>query len=102
MPEDNFYTTKTKAELIQEIDDLKKELGRMQAQIDNFTAAQRKAGSGWLITTPNREYSGSTMGLRFENGAAFVPESMEGAEVYVRRLISDFGYQAEHQVREPA
>lgn len=53
-----------------------------------------EAGSmpGWVIVTKNRGYNGSTAGVQFRHGQAFLPKQERYISV-VETLKRDFGYE---------
>lgn len=89
----------TKAELVARIQLQEEEMKQVSETLDERTAellAVRGIAAGvggWLVTTPNAEYSGVTAGLRFGGGKAFLPENKENAEFLSIRLANDFGYE---------
>jgi hypothetical protein len=56
---------------------------------------EKNGVSGWLITTPNPNYSAQTMNIQFRKGMAFVPDRMDGERI-ARMMTQEFGYSIEH------
>lgn len=50
---------------------------------------------GWVVRTPNRDYSGTTCGLRFVQGMAVISTTASNSKKRVSTLIYDFGYSAQ-------
>ncbi len=71
------------------IAELERQAEKDQKQIVEL---ERQAGgvAGWLVTTPTK-YSGSTAGVVFRNGRAFLPNTPEG-EKLADFLVNEFGY----------
>jgi len=66
----------------------------------DIIAGLSEDASGYLITTPNPLYNGSTSGVIFRNGSAFIADAIddEGTtriEAVIRDLVGDFGYTME-------
>ena len=60
----------TFSELKRKIKELEDEVEVKDKVIDKF----KERDSGWLITTPNPLYNGTTAGVLFTNGVAFIPK----------------------------
>jgi len=85
----------TKEELNQIIAEKDAQINDLQDQLKSRDATLRGSGEpGWLITTKNTAYTGNVLGVRFENGRAFLPKDKPNALITLRQLLSDFGYQA--------
>lgn len=83
---------RTKAELEQEIAELRATIEELHEQLSARDAIVAKsAEDGWLVTTPNARYSGVTAGVEFRGGRTFIPK-VEGTESIIRLLQFDFGY----------
>jgi hypothetical protein len=76
-----------------EINRLRSENERLRLAL---AAAKAPGRSGWLMITPNAEYSGVTMGTRFDGGLAFLPDDDPGSDDLARQLFTEFGYAALH------
>jgi hypothetical protein len=85
----------TKEELSSRIAELESQLARLTEDAAQRDAIARSGERGWVITTPNPEFSGRTYGVYFEGGKAFVPEETPRAQLLVNRLQVDMGYQVE-------
>lgn len=97
MPEESQSEQKaraTKEELVAEIARLNTVIADLEDQIAQHTAAAKTGRSGWMISTPNPSYTGTTAGVYFENGHAFVPSDWKDAKKKVGILTNDFGYSA--------
>jgi len=84
----------TKEELLSEIERLNAQIADLNDQLAQQAAASRESNSGWMISTPNPEYTGRTAGVYFEKGHAFIPSSRKNAPYLVRLLTNDYGYSA--------
>ena len=84
----------TKEELLSLIKQQEDQIKDLQDQIAQRDAAINAGDEGWIISTPNPNYTGRTLGVRFENGHAFLPARLPGAERTLGLLIKDFGYSA--------
>jgi hypothetical protein len=82
----------TKEELVAEIQRLTDRLREQQDQINQQAVTAKAGKKGWMISTPNENYTGRTAGVYFENGHAFIPEDMHDARKKVAILTGDFGY----------
>ena len=84
----------TKAEMQKEIDQLKKELELAQrAKSEPMPVAGLHVEKGWLIKTLEPAYAGTTLGVPFKYGMAFLPYSEENAaKVYTMEHDLD-GYE---------
>lgn len=93
---------KINAEQAQQIQDQGAQIAEMQEQMMVLMAEMSKPeekerlpdkdGGGWLIETPNQEYSGPTAHVRFMNGRAVVAANEQDAGIKLHRLQNDFGY----------
>ena len=63
----------TLAELKKKVAELEKELSAKDTQIDEM----KKKEEGWLVWTSNPTYNGTTMGIQFTDGMAFIPVNRE-------------------------
>ena len=63
----------TLAELKKKVAELEKELSAKDTQIDEM----KKKEEGWLVWTSNPTYNGTTMGIQFTDGMAFIPVTRE-------------------------
>lgn len=89
----------TKAELEAKIAALQAALEEEQEKSAILEAEiPKELREGWVITTPNANYSGITAGVLFENGRGFVPKSLKNGDLIVKRLVNDFGYKAAEQI----
>ena len=61
----------TLAELKRKIKELEGEISIKDEQIDEM----KKKEEGWLVLTNNPMYNGTTMGVLFTDGAAFIPKN---------------------------
>lgn len=92
------------AELTAKLDEKDKTIQVVQAEVKELTANQE----GWLITTKNPLYDGSTMGIKFNSGLAFIPSTSTfpglggkvkdtvftpDAKAVAKMLADDFGYE---------
>ncbi len=84
----------TKEELVAKIEEMSARLRELEDQIAQRDAQLQTGDEGWLISTPNPEYSGRTLGVYFEKGHAFVPKRLPEAEKLVAKLTRDMGYSA--------
>ena len=69
-------------------------IGELEEEIKTLKASMPVGMSGWLITAPNKQYNGATLGVMFRAGQAFVPDG-PGAERLVSEMQNDLGYQAQ-------
>lgn len=95
-----------KTEELTEKDQLLAEIAALKEQLKGQSVMlSTTAEEGWLIETPNPDYSGVTAGVEFREGKAFIPavpdetETVEGKKVTINRakqkvaqLADDFGY----------
>lgn len=82
----------TKEELVETIRQMQatiEDLNDQLSQRDAMTAADEK---GWIVSTPNKNYSGRTAGILFEDGHTFIPEKRPDAKRILSVLKNDFGY----------
>ncbi|CAK0781412.1 hypothetical protein CCP3SC15_910007 [Gammaproteobacteria bacterium] len=84
----------TKEELMDEIKRLTDVVSELQDQINKQAASAHSGRKGWMISTPNPAYTGTTAGVYFENGHAFVSADLVDARKKVSILTHDFGYSA--------
>lgn len=89
--------SKTKAELEAELEEVKAKLQEEKAKNQGLHI-DAGVTEGYLVTTP-MPYDGVTFGVNFRNGRAFIPKGVGAdeqalVEDIVRRLKSDFGYEA--------
>jgi hypothetical protein len=69
------------------------ELRERAAKLSRMIRAIKRAGvtsGGYIVLAPNAHYSGSTAGVRMEEGAAFL--TGRGAKSIAKALTDDFGY----------
>jgi len=95
---------KTRAQLIEMLEAMGDQLDSVQDMLqdrDKELAAVRTAPhdalheGGWLVTTLNPTYEGSTLGVPFHGGRAFVSRRQKNGEWIVKEMEDDFGYQVE-------
>lgn len=85
----------TKEDLEKKIAELSAINQELQQQLNARDAILSKTGEeGWLVTTPVSTYSGTTLGVPFVNGRAFVLQAQPDSERLVLKLVNDFGYSA--------
>lgn len=83
------YATMTKDDLLAELkianDKLKEQdviLAQNKTKLDELNAK----GEGWLVETPNATYDGSTLGIQFVRGQAFVRKNQVIPQVSVEPM----------------
>lgn len=81
---------KTIKELEERIEQLDKQANDREAMIN-----ESKGLSGFVVTTPNANYSGVTYGIMFRNGRGIVLDGPEAARI-INALRNDFGYTVTH------
>lgn len=69
------------------------ELETLLAEAQAELAAKPSGRAGWMVTTPT-PYNGSTAGVIFRKGKAFLPEGEEGKRL-AHFLADEFGYKVE-------
>jgi hypothetical protein len=82
----------TKEELAAEIERLNTVITELKDQAQQQAAIAQTGKMGWMISTPNPSYNGTTAGVWFENGHAFIPADLKDAKKKVGILTNDFGY----------
>lgn len=87
----------TKVELEDRIKVLEAAIAELERQLaeKNALLGTKESQAGFLVSTPNPNYSGVTSGVMFNRGKAFLPADEPGNEQKVLVLINDFGYQVE-------
>ena len=91
----NAMPLETKEAMLKQIEELNQQLEELQNQLSARDAMLSQTGEeGYLVTTPNPNYTGFTAKVEFKNGRAFVPMSVSNVELVVQRLVNDFGYSA--------
>lgn len=88
------------SELTKEARDFEKELADKDETILNLKEQlkKKKPGgmSGYVVTSPNAEYDGRTLGFKFSHGMAFVPDTTPNVEMLIKDFQTDFLYDAKH------
>lgn len=75
----------------EEIAELKAQLERQAIELAEARSKKADNGlCGWIITTPNMNFSGITAGVKFKNGRGFIAGKDEEKAM---RLCADFGYE---------
>lgn len=77
----------TKEELEQENQALKQRVEELEERLHAASGGR----AGWLVETPNRNFSGETAGVFFRHGTAFIPDGPD-AERAARAMKDEFGY----------
>ena len=73
------------------LDEALKRVTELEEEVKQLKASVPVGMSGWLVTAPNKMYSGVTLGVMFRGGQAFVPDGAD-AERITREMAGDFGY----------
>lgn len=73
------------------IDEANKRIAELEAEVERLKASMPVGMSGWLVTAPNKGYTGVTLGVMFRGGQAFIPDGA-GAEKIAKELAGDFNY----------
>lgn len=84
--------------LAQQLEDLRAQLDKALAEKEELKrqlAAKPSGRSGWLVRTPFKGYSGTTAGVIFRSGLAFLPDTEEGT-AKAQYLANEFGYKTEY------
>lgn len=50
---------------------------------------------GWFVQTPSKKFNGSTKGIYFRAGKAFIPADHPMGEALAKDLKNDFGYEVQ-------
>jgi len=74
------------------LDEALKTIDDLKAEIEKLRESMPVGMSGWLITAPNKAYSGITLGVMFRGGQAFIPDG-PGAEKIAKEMSGDLGYE---------
>ena len=73
------------------IEDAIKKIAELEAEVKRLKEMTPPGLAGWLVKTPNHQYSGQTLGIYFRSGQAFIPDG-EDAERIASQMGNDLGY----------
>lgn len=77
-------------ELQTQLDNCRVEIETLRAQVE----AKPKGIAGYMVRVPFAGYNGTTAGVQFRNGTAFLPDTENGKRT-AQMLADEFGYSIE-------